>query len=297
MTCLEVQEFLSAFIDNELDEEIKKEIQEHIEKCAQCRKDVQELKIVIAELSSLEDVPVPEAFQKRLHEALVVEGTNIRNSKDSTINKRKWINWKRISSIAAVFLVGLFSVILYNNNLDEFNKQNLNYNYVSDDKAETKEDSQTNTMLKENNQIDGNIDNSTSSDKTNTQAKESVDNSETFSADKSSVEESPSEEEGAANELRNAPKQKEAPLNSGDESQILKSINIQDTNEELNSYLKQLDEILIESNYEVNSYTKNDDDDMWIIDVTISTTDSGGKEIKENAVYCGQDGKLWKKEL
>nr|WP_315019528.1 zf-HC2 domain-containing protein [uncultured Aminipila sp.] len=297
MTCLEVQEFLSAYIDNELDEEIKKEIQEHINKCAQCRKDVQELKIVIAELSSLEDVPVPEAFHKRLHEALVVEGKNIKNSKASTMNKKKRINWKRIYSMAAVFLVGLFSVILYNNNLDEFNKENLNYNYVSHDKAETKEDSQTNdTMLKENNQIDGNSEHSTSSDKTNTPPKGSVDNSQTFSTDKSSVEESPAAEEDTVNELRNAPKQAEAPLNSG-ESQILKSVNIQDTNEELNSYLKQLDELLIESNYEVNSYTKNDDDNMWMIDVTISTTDSEGKEIKENAVYCGQDGKIWKNEL
>ncbi|WP_312649456.1 anti-sigma factor family protein [Aminipila sp.] len=293
MTCLEVQELLSAFIDNELDEEIKKEIQEHIQNCAQCRKDVQELKIVIAELASLEDVPVPEAFHKRLHEALVVEGKNIRNSKD-TRKKKKSIKWKRIYSIAAVFLVGLFSVILYNNNLDEFNKENLKYNYVSDDKAEN---SQTNdTMLKQNNQNNENVEHSTSSDKTNTQPKQSVDNSQTFSADKAPVEESPSAGTGTVNELRNAPKQAEAPLNSGGESQMLKSINVQDTDEELNSYLKQLDELLVESNYEVNSYTKNDDD-MWIIDLTISTTDSEGKEIKEDAVYYGKDGKIWKKEL
>ncbi|MHC1723650.1 MAG: anti-sigma factor [Aminipila sp.] len=296
MTCLEVQELLSAFIDNELDEETKKEIQKHIEKCDQCRKDVQELKTIIAELSSLEDVPVPEVFHKRLHDALVVEGESIRNSKD-TINKNKWINWKRISSIAAVFLVGLFSVILYNNNLDEFNKDNINYNYVSDDKAETKKDSQINdTMLKESSPIEQNIEHSTPSDKTNTQTKESVDNSKSLSADESSVSENPTEER-TADELTNAPKQAAAPPNTSGESQMLKSINIQDTNEELNSYLTQLNEMLTESNYEVNSYTKNDDDNMWIIDVTITTTDSEGKEIKENAVYCGQDGKLWKKEL
>lgn len=284
MTCLEVQELLSAFIDNELDENKKNEIQEHIEKCSQCKKDVYELKTIIAELSSLEDVPMPESFHERLHEALVVEGEKIRNSKKICINKSKWMNWKRVSSIAAVFLVGLFSVILYNNNLDEFNKQNLCYNYVSeDDKATTEQDKPVqDSKPKENKSIaepEKNITN----------------NNEDLAANKSS-QENPKRSTGS-NELEAVPDQAQLPLNSVNESQLLKSISVPNSDEEINGYLEQLDQILSDISYEVNSYTKDEAEGIWSIDITITTTDSEGKKIKENAVYCGQDGKIWKKEL
>lgn len=295
MTCLEVQELLSAFIDNKLDENKKKEMQEHIESCSQCKKDVNELNAIIAELSSLEDVPLPESFHERLHDALALEGEKIRNSKKLN-HKNKWMNWKRMSSIAAVFLVGLFTVILYNNNLDEFNKQNVCYNYVSDDKTETESREKTDdSRLKESNDNAGNVEQSISSDKSSTQSEEPVNNRQDLSA-KKSVEDSSKVAEGS-NDMNPVPDQTELPLNSVSESQLLKSISTPDSNEELNGYLEQLDEILNETSYEVNSYTKDEAENIWFIDVTITTTDSEGKEIKESAVYCGQDGKLWKKEL
>lgn len=290
MTCLEVQELLSAFIDNELDENKKNEILEHIEKCSQCKKDVDELKTIIEELSSLEDVPLPESFHERLHEALVVEGQKIRNSKKICINKSKWMNWKRVSTVAAVFLVGLFSVILYNNNLDEFNKQNLCYNYVSeDDKTETEKDKGAteqdklvqDSKLKENKSI--------------AEPEKNITNNQDLAADQSS-QESPKRATGS-NELETVPDQAQLPLNSVNESQLLKSRSVPNSDEEINGYLEQLDQILNNISYEVNSYTKDEAEGIWSIDVTITTTDSEGKEIKENAVYCGQDGKLWKKEL
>lgn len=145
MTCLEVQELLSAFIDNELDEDTMKKIQKHIDICPACKKDVDELKSIIDGLTSIDDVPVPEVFNERLKEALAVEGQKIRNSQIIPITKKNKINWKRVSSIAAVFIVGLFSVILYNNNLDEFNKEGLNYSsYMTEDAIE--ENKNTNNL-------------------------------------------------------------------------------------------------------------------------------------------------------
>lgn len=298
MTCLEVQELLSAFVDNELDDDKMNKVQEHLEKCPSCKKDVEELKDVIAELSSFEDVPIPDAFNERLHEVLVAEGQDIRNSKAIPMVKKKKFNWKRTSSIAAVFIVGLFSVILYNNNLEEFDKQDSNcILYDATEQMEQTEESKINDITEkkedlEINDENGKLDNYGASDTTGEMKKaKNIDNSD------ATVEEAPNGLRSSPNQAITPKVQSSMALDSVEEYQTPRSINIQSSDEELNSYLEELDKLLIDSTYIVNSCTKNDEENMWTIDITIIKIDSDDKEIKENTVYYGQDGKLWKKEL
>jgi len=295
MTCVEVQELLSAYIDKQLSEEQMKEVQEHIQSCSRCKKDVQELENVLAELSSLEDVPVPEAFDKRLHEALVAEGNHIKNRKDNFKEKNKRTKWKRISSVAAVFLVGLFSVILYNSNSDIFNKPDVDYGYRKEAKEELKaeapvSDESSPTAANDSGEA-SKQENNKSSNLLN-QGRNSYENpSDTGNSENEQSEQPPNMEE---KQRALSAEQPSRTYNSiEDESLVLKfkSINV-----ELNSYMEQLDNILEGSEYEVNSCVQNEEENLWTIDVTIITTDSEGKEIRENAVYYGQDGKLWKKE-
>lgn len=319
MTCLEVQDLLSAFIDNELDEEKMKEIQDHIEKCPVCKQDVTELKRMLSELSGLKDVPVPEIFHERLHEALVQEGISIRNSRNISIKHKKKIMWKRLYSLAAVFLVGLFSVILYNNNLDDFfSKQALNYSYVADDQAPVKEKSKAEDIQSHKTDKGASNANDSASSNMKTTPKESVSSSSNKDSGDVTVKRTPKTLEPEKASLQaggaalnqapvNAPSQNKTiesqpdmffnSVDNTDRSEKLKSINLQNVNEELSDYLDQLDKTLAESNYEIISCTQNDEGNMWIIDITITTVNSEGQEVKEDAVYCGQDGKLWKKEL
>lgn len=298
MTCLEIQELLSAFVDNELDDDNMKKVQKHLEKCPRCKKDVEELKDIISGLSSFEDVPIPEVFDDRLHKALTIEGQDIRNSKAIPIAKKKKINWIRISSVAAVFIVGLFSVILYNNNLEEFDKLNSdNLNCVLYDTTEQIQESEINDSTEKNEDLQvsdetRNSDNYGTSNTTGEMKKSrNIDNSD------SAVEESPNGLSSSQNQEITPKVQSSMALDSVNEDQIPEPINSQNIDEELNSYLEDLDNLLIDSTYIVNSCTKNDVENMWTIDITIMKINSEDKEIKENAVYYGQDGKLWKKEL
>ncbi len=310
MTCPEAEDLLSAFIDHELDEEKMEEMREHIEKCPHCKQTAEELQHMMADLSSLKDVPVPERFNQRLHEALAAEGRQIRASKMPLADGRKKIHWKRIYSLAAVFLVGLFSVILYNNNLDDFNKQDVSYSNqaekdvqqkgeskdtaeVSDKKAQNASDSLNKAYIPSE-KATGNHDSAVE--------KKAAAASQTEQAAKADRTDLNTEKAGEA-QKENVPVQRE-PIesqpdegqNTAENPQLFKSITLQAEDKELNGYLEQLHQVLAESCYEVNSCTQNEEGSMWIIEITIITTNSDGQEIKENAVYCGQDGRLWKKE-
>lgn len=112
MKCDEIRELLSLYIDGMLDEEHIKEMEAHLVNCAACKKEYDEMLEFVRLLNQIEMVPVPEAFELRMKKALKEERENT-----SAMTAGKGITkkgrWKILTSIAAVFAVGVISLSVF----------------------------------------------------------------------------------------------------------------------------------------------------------------------------------------
>lgn len=106
MNCVSVKENLSAYIDGELEEGLENELKEHMEKCGGCRREYDELLEIAELLRAVPDVALPEEFDERLRTAIRKEKV-----REFSVTKKKW---KMLSGVAAVFVIGIFSVTMYN---------------------------------------------------------------------------------------------------------------------------------------------------------------------------------------
>ncbi|QIB69465.1 hypothetical protein Ami103574_09040 [Aminipila butyrica] len=298
MTCLEVEELLSAYVDHQLDPEQMAQMARHIEGCTSCQQSVKILQEMLEQLTSLGDVPLPRAFDETLHQALMAEGQAIRQAKanqNQRVKPAKKRNWKRLSSIAAVFIVGLFSLLLYNNNLEDF----ANLSGTDRDLASRQERAAVQSAEPEETAEQQNLavlDKETlpqqnSDSKALLPAQEETTNQhaeqELNSAANSSLPEQP--ETGADQGTMNLDL---TPSNVP----LLKSVTLQPEADQLNNYIEQLAQLLDGVDYQVDSCTLSEDGTSWLIEITVTKAGPAGQEIKEGAVYCGQDGELWKKD-
>jgi hypothetical protein len=114
MKCNEIRELLSLYIDRELDESQVIDVEEHLSVCDDCRKEYDDLKKTADALNQTEMAPVPDAFQLRLKKALKDEKQTMLDAGIIKPEKKK-NHWRIITSIAAVFAVGILSFGLYDN--------------------------------------------------------------------------------------------------------------------------------------------------------------------------------------
>jgi hypothetical protein len=68
VTCEEVRELLSSYIDGELDPNIRDALERHIKSCRECEAELAGLRHTVDMLKSLEEVEVPETFRSSLME-------------------------------------------------------------------------------------------------------------------------------------------------------------------------------------------------------------------------------------
>jgi len=108
MNCDEIRELLSLYIDNNLEQEQMTEIEKHLLVCGACKKEFEEIVILINAMKNLPEVEFPTQFDSRLREELKI----VTESKRKKAKQNKRI---RYSSFAAVFLIGIFSIAMYNN--------------------------------------------------------------------------------------------------------------------------------------------------------------------------------------
>ncbi|MEG1585043.1 MAG: zf-HC2 domain-containing protein, partial [Anaerovorax sp.] len=66
MNCIEVQKLLSLYVDNMLESGQRAEIGAHLDECEACKQEYKELMGLVAMLNAIEDVPLPECFDRRL---------------------------------------------------------------------------------------------------------------------------------------------------------------------------------------------------------------------------------------
>jgi len=113
MKCNEIRELLSLYIDRMLDENQLKEVEEHLSTCDACKNEYNELKEMLDLLGQAEMVPVPDAFGIRLKKALNEEVLNRTDSGIIGTPSKKKKPWRVLTSVAAVFAVGILSFGLY----------------------------------------------------------------------------------------------------------------------------------------------------------------------------------------
>ena len=113
MKCNECRELLSLYIDQMLDESQVKEIEEHLAVCETCRKEYNELKEMVDLLGQTEMIPVPDAFNFRLKKALKEEKQSMLDAGILGKPMKKKSKWRMLTSVAAVFAVGVLSFGLY----------------------------------------------------------------------------------------------------------------------------------------------------------------------------------------
>lgn len=115
MSCNEICDKLSLYIDNELSDEEMHQMEEHFKSCENCQKELNEYKNLISVLQSLPEEEPPEGYCKRLHKKLLENSPQSKAKK--TASKLKGINrfkWMKYGSIAAAFVL-VFLVANINN--------------------------------------------------------------------------------------------------------------------------------------------------------------------------------------
>ncbi len=142
MSCIDIREVLSLYLDHMLDESQMKEIEAHLAVCDACRIEYEALKEVVLLLSDLEVIPVPDGFQARMKAALEEEKTKKQNKKFVLLFRNK--SYRKLAmSIAAVFFVGIVSYtahvngVIFNQIGDAANEQST---IVSEESTDISED-------------------------------------------------------------------------------------------------------------------------------------------------------------
>ena len=100
MGCDDYKELISLYFDKELDEKEEKELFEHLTNCPSCRKEFEELKVVMDMLGEIEEEELPDGFHNEVMAKIKAEAKPQKK-------KTPWARYTSIAaSICAVFIVG-----------------------------------------------------------------------------------------------------------------------------------------------------------------------------------------------
>ena len=128
MNCTNVREKLSMYIDDILDSEEVTALEEHLAGCGECMKEYDELSQVTLLLRAVPSVSLPASFDEKLSASLaalpvtfdaklrasIMEEGPFAQSDRASRRAAKKKRLQKISSVAAVFVIGIFSVVMYN---------------------------------------------------------------------------------------------------------------------------------------------------------------------------------------
>ncbi len=113
MKCREMNNMLSLYIDRMLEDSQVKEIEEHLAACETCRNEYHGMKEIADLLGQTEVLPVPDGFNFRLKKALQEEKQNMIHEGILSKPASRKNKWRVITSVAAVFAVGVISFSMY----------------------------------------------------------------------------------------------------------------------------------------------------------------------------------------
>ncbi len=322
MECRQVRELLSDYIDNLTSNEDSAAIKAHLAQCAGCNAEYEELLNIVTLLSELPEKELPHSFDIRLHEALTAVNAEKQNECRNRVNYKNKKLLKHFTSIAAIFVVGLFACTMYNNG-DELihgitDESERNAPVVSELPVKNDEESndEVKSIISAADSYVSYQDNTYNAEKATAYGMEAY---ATYGAadDALTVSESESDvyNSDLTGDIDRSGTDGDAGESSGDASQTSsrggnvitaydKLIHLYSTDgaifkgrdpAAIKFYSELLDETLKDIDFEIVSCEKNDG--IWVFKVDTVSTDEDGNEVCESAVYNGQDGTLWKEEV
>lgn len=112
MNCQQIREQLAFYLEGLTEEEETRIIEDHLAVCSACQKEKEGMEEQLQKLKELPSVLMPDSVQFKMSAAIKEEGEKIRQ-------RRRKKRIFRFSSIAAVFMLGLFSLVM-GSQLDNF---------------------------------------------------------------------------------------------------------------------------------------------------------------------------------
>lgn len=106
MKCRQARTFLSPYIDASLPDEKIIELEKHLSSCDDCRREMDDLKMMVARLRDMETLRVPDGFMEEMHELLLQEKAAALNNKNkfmSTVPR-----WFVVTAASVALLAGIF---------------------------------------------------------------------------------------------------------------------------------------------------------------------------------------------
>ena len=140
------RDMISFYIDDAINEKEKKEFETHLEKCSECKMELEEMKIILSELSLMEELDLPMNFESELKAKLMAK----KDIKEEVKFKGKYI----YSAVAALILfISAGAFLNSNQNIVE----DASRNSLSKSKVMSEASSPKNTTITSGSAIDPTI--------------------------------------------------------------------------------------------------------------------------------------------
>lgn len=107
MRCEQIQELLSPYMDGMTNEKENQAVTAHLEKCGQCRTELEQLKKVSTMLCGLDTPQLPEGFAEDLHTRLIDEYNSILRRRE--VKRPKKQGWIAASVAGFALMIGIFA--------------------------------------------------------------------------------------------------------------------------------------------------------------------------------------------
>jgi uncharacterized protein YdcH (DUF465 family) len=120
LTCREVNEMLSLYIDGLLNENRKADFENHVNSCEACKRNLSENLKLVGMLHDLPEQELPDNFRQELHERLLQTGRKQKESKVLAFFRKPY--YKVLSTAAAGILVVFLAKGLYDSSGFGLNK-------------------------------------------------------------------------------------------------------------------------------------------------------------------------------
>ncbi|HHY83601.1 MAG TPA: zf-HC2 domain-containing protein [Clostridiales bacterium] len=105
MHCEHVKNWADEYLRGTLPDELEMELKDHLVDCPSCTRYITELEPLLRLMAGLEEEPLPEGFEDRLHKRLMAAD----RKKPAAAYKNKWIRWS--AGLAAAFALA-FSIYI-----------------------------------------------------------------------------------------------------------------------------------------------------------------------------------------
>lgn len=106
MDCRKFEEYSSLYIDHMLSKEELTSFEAHLENCEECKMKLKNLQLIVESINEVDEIELLDNFTASLREKL--------QQIEAKPKRKKWLNWKTYSAVAAGLVILVFSASFLN---------------------------------------------------------------------------------------------------------------------------------------------------------------------------------------